>query len=127
MGSYGINLEYLSEIHGIECLEADDRARPPSPHTVAIFQKPDYEFMIFPMVVDWLDGVCSLYALFLEEGIGDRRVVPVMRDISMEMLRSSQSADFVGLLGPYPHATTLAQYIDGYIEKGEWSKWFANP
>lgn len=123
MGSFGLDLRLLSDLYGIECIEADDRASRPSPHTVAVFQDPSYEFMAFPMMVDWQDAVCCLYALFLEEGIGSRRVVPPMAHITMEMLRSD-GCDYVGALGPHPRESTIAEYIRGYIDKGEWAKWF---
>ncbi len=126
MGSYGLNLQLLQDLYGIECLEADDRVRPPSPHTVAIFQDPNYDFMVFPMVVDWQDAICCLYALRIEEGIGSRNVVPSMEDITIEMLRDSNSddVDYVGTIGPHPHEGTIAEYIKGYIDKGEWARWF---
>lgn len=125
-GSYGIDLKALRDIYGIECLEANDVARG-SVHAVAVFQDPEYDFMIFPLVVDWLDGRTTMYAMRLEEGIGGRFVVPSMNSISIQKI-ASDDAMWVGSLGSHPDASIVAQYINGFIEQGEWAKWFpANP
>jgi hypothetical protein len=128
MGDFGLNLDLLREVYGINCIEIDDRAVA-TRHTGAILQHPEYDFMIFPLVKDWEDGWFSIYAYFLEEGVGSRHVMPTLGQIDVgSSIWSQNNIDFVGILGLSTDAHIIAQYINGYIAKGEWAKWFrTNP